>query len=155
MDKDELMHNFFFFFGTDQQKEMKEAREKHEETKSRSGLRIKTGRGIDGSNQTNAPCTVLDLPSPSSEEEILAALKETTPLMTPKLGKGDIYIYTILDFSKISSQQNVSKISFCFFRRATREMEQRTIHKDCRCGEIREQNESPEVKLFSNILYSR
>jgi hypothetical protein len=58
---------------------MKEAREQHE---SRLGIRIKTG----GSNQTNAPCAMLDLPSPSSEEEILEALKETTPLMTPKIG---------------------------------------------------------------------
>ncbi|KAF3340791.1 hypothetical protein FCM35_KLT09635 [Carex littledalei] len=66
---------------------MKEAREKHEEMKSYLGLRIKTGRSTDGSNQTNVPCTMLDLPSPSSEEEILEALKETTPLMTPKIGE--------------------------------------------------------------------
>lgn len=78
---------WYIFSCTDQQKEMKEAREKHEEMKSYLGLRIKTGRNADGSNQTNAPCTMLDLPSPSSEEEILEALKEPTPLMTPKLGK--------------------------------------------------------------------
>jgi hypothetical protein len=69
---------YIFFFCTGHQKKMKEAREKNE---PRLGLRIKTG-----ANQTNAPCTMLDLPSPSSEEQILEALKETTPLMTPKIG---------------------------------------------------------------------